>query len=216
MKAMILAAGLGTRLRPLTERMPKPLMPVANRPVLLRNMEYLQAHGVEEVVVNAHHLAAQVVAFIRSNPLPGMRAEVRVEEEILGTGGGIANTADFWSTEPFFVVNGDILSDIDLTRAMEHHRGSGYPATLILHDRPPYNKIRLDPSGCVAEIPHHYGGDGWAFTGIHILEPEILDHIPKGVFSDIVDCYRSLIRSGRGIDACLSRGHRWCDIGTLS
>jgi mannose-1-phosphate guanylyltransferase len=216
MKAMILAAGLGTRLRPLTERMPKPLMPVANRPVLLRNMEYLRAHGVDDVVVNAHYHAAQVVDFLRSHPLPCMRAEVRVEEQILGTGGGIANTADFWSHEPFFVLNGDILTDIDLTKALLHHRSTGHLATLILHDRPPYNKIRLDPKGCVTEIPHHYGGNGWAFTGIHILQPEILTHLPMGVFSDIVDCYRGLIHSGRGIGAYLSKSHRWRDIGTVS
>jgi len=216
MKAMILAAGFGTRLRPLTERVPKPLMPVANRPVLLRNLEYLRSHGVGQVVVNAHHHADQLVDFVRSNPLPGMRVEVRVEPQILGTGGGVANTADFWSAEPFFVMNGDILTDIDLTKGLEHHRRGGHPATLILHDRPPYNKIKLDPGGCVAEIPSEYDGNGWAFTGIHILEPEILSYLPKGVFSDIVDCYRRLIHSGRAIGAYLSTGHQWRDIGTVS
>lgn len=216
MKAMILAAGFGTRLRPLSERRPKPLMPVANRPVILRNMEYLRRHGVKEVVVNAHHHADQVIDFVRSHPLPGVTVEVRVESEILGTGGGIANTADFWSDEPFFVLNGDVLTDIDLTEALDHHRRSGRLATLLLHDCPPYNKIQLGESGLVAEIPRDYGKDGWAFTGIHILEPEILSHIPKGTFSDIVDCYRALIVSGKPIGSFLARGHRWRDIGSIA
>jgi NDP-sugar pyrophosphorylase family protein len=213
MKAMILAAGFGTRLRPLSDRRPKPLMPVANRPVILRNMEYLRAHGVMEIVVNTHHHAAQLTDFLRLHHPPGMRVDVRVEPQILGTGGGIRNTADFWGKDPFIVINGDVLTDLDITKAYDHHLRTRPLATLILHDQPPYNKIRVD-EGRVLDIPKSYGKDGLAFTGIHIMDPEILNYIPEG-FSDIVDCYRNLIGSGKDIGCFVSRGHHWCDIGNL-
>jgi NDP-sugar pyrophosphorylase family protein len=213
MKAMILAAGFGTRLRPLSEKRPKPLVPVANRPVILRNMEYLRAHGVGEIVVNTHHHAPQLTEFLSLHRPPGMRVEVRVEPEILGTGGGIRNTADFWGKDPFVVINGDILTDIDITEAYREHLRTRPPATLILHDQPAYNKIRVE-GGRITEIPKAYGKEGLAFTGIHIMEPEILVHIPEG-FSDIVDCYRALIGSGTEIGSFVSRRHYWRDIGNL-
>jgi mannose-1-phosphate guanylyltransferase len=214
MKAMILAAGFGTRLRPLSERKPKPLMPVANRPVILRNMEFLAAHGIRDIVVNTHHHSDQLSEFLRLHRPPGMRVDVRVEPRILGTGGGIKNTADFWSKDPFVVMNGDILTDIDIRRACEAHTKTRSMATLILHDRPPFNKIRVDGDRIV-DIPKDYGKEGLAFTGIHIMEPEILAHIPEG-FSDIVDCYRHLIGSGAIIGSFVSGDHYWRDIGNLT
>jgi NDP-sugar pyrophosphorylase family protein len=213
MKAMILAAGFGTRLRPLSNRMPKPLMPVANRPVLLRNMTYLREHGVEEIIVNAHHHAGQVLDFLVRNPLPGVKVDVRVEAEILGTGGGIRNTADFWGSDPFIVLNGDILTDLNLARALDRHLEKRPPATLVLHDQPPYNKIKVRGDR-ITDIPREYGSEGLAFTGIHIMEPEILSYIPVG-FSDIVDCYRKLIAAGEMIGSFVSSGHSWRDIGNL-
>lgn len=213
MKAMILAAGLGTRLRPLSDLKPKALMPVANRPVLERNIEYLVRHGVTEIVVNIHHHPEQMLSFLRRGAVHA-RIETRVESEILGTGGGIRNTAGFWGREPFVVMNGDVLTDMDLTRACEQHRKTRPLATLILHDHPPFNKIRIDADGRITDIPRSYGPEGLAFTGIHILEPEMLPHIPEG-FSDIVDTYRRLMGAGKTILSHVSRGHSWHDIGSL-
>lgn len=213
MKAMILAAGLGTRLRPLSNLRPKALMPVANRPVLDRNIDYLTRHGATEIVVNIHHHPEQVLSFLGSGSFQA-RIETRVEPEILGTGGGIRNTAGFWGRDPFVVMNGDILTDIDLTRAYKHHEKTRPAATLILHDHEPFNKIRIDMSGRITDIPFAYGPEGLAFTGIHILEPEALSHIPEG-FSDIVDCYRRLMDKGKKILSYVSRDHSWHDIGSL-
>lgn len=213
MKAMILAAGLGTRLRPLSDLRPKALMPVANRPVLERNIQYLIRQGVTEIVVNIHHHPEQILSFLENGHFEA-RVETRVEPEILGTGGGIRNTAGFWDRDPFVVMNGDILTDIDLTRAYEQHRKTRPPATLILHNHPPFNKIRIDGAGRITDIPRVYAERGLAFTGIHILEPEILDHIPEG-FSDIVECYRLLMNAGKTIRSCVSRSHVWHDIGSL-
>jgi mannose-1-phosphate guanylyltransferase len=213
MKAMILAAGLGTRLRPLSDLKPKALMPVANRPVLERNIEYLIRHGVTEIVVNVHHHPEQLLSFLKSGSFQA-RIETRVEPEILGTGGGIRNTIGFWDREPLVVMNGDILTDIDLIRVYEQHEKTRPLATLILHDHEPFNKIRIDGSGRITDIPRAYGPEGLAFTGIHILDPEILSHIPEG-FSDIVDCYRRLMDAGKTILSYVSQGHSWHDIGSL-
>ncbi len=106
MKAMILAAGLGTRLRPLTDKKPKVLMPVANKPIIVRIIEHLKAHAVSEVVVNAHHHYQQLMTYLDSGKPFGLPMDVRKEPEILGTGGGIKNTEDFWGNDPFVVING--------------------------------------------------------------------------------------------------------------
>jgi NDP-sugar pyrophosphorylase family protein len=114
MKSMILAAGFGTRLLPLTDRRPKALMPVANRPILAWSMDYLRNYGATEIIINAHHHHEQVADYVREHAAHGVRTEIRVEPEILGTGGGIKNVEDFLGRDPFVVMNVDILTDIDL------------------------------------------------------------------------------------------------------
>lgn len=214
MKAMILAAGFGTRLRPLTDEKPKALMPVANIPVLGRNIAYLKGHGVTRIVVNAHHHRDQVVQYLdRGRPF-GLEIEVRVEEEILGTGGGIQNTADFWDREPFIVLNSDILTDIDLGSAYAFHRDSRALATMVLHDCPPFNQVAMDGKGKITDIANAPLSGRLAFTGIHIISPDLLQRIPKG-FSDIISCYRKTMNTDKGVRGYLSRGHFWRDIGTL-
>jgi len=214
MKAMILAAGLGTRLRPLTDEKPKALVPVVNKPVIVWNIEYLKSHGVTHMIVNAHHHHRQVMDFLDNGRPFGVEIEVVVEPEILGTGGGIKNTEDFWDDEPFIVINADIITNIPLDQAYAHHLASGALATMVLHDRPPYNKIRLNRDGRIIEIPRQYGTKGLAFTGVHIISPELLEHIRHRGFSDIVDCYRQLIQSGESLNAFPAQGHFWQDIGS--
>ncbi len=215
MKAMILAAGLGTRLRPLTLSRPKALIPVGNRPLIDWTIEYLQGHGIGRIIVNAHHYHVQIVRYLdRGRPF-GTPMEVRVEPEILGTGGGIRNTADFWDDAPFVVINGDILTDINLSEAYRAHVESGALATLVLHHCAPFNQIQINASLRITDIADSTHPGRLAFTGIHILNPEILDHLPEGVFSSIVDCYRALIRKGAPLRAFISKGHYWCDVGTI-
>lgn len=215
MKAMILAAGLGTRLRPLTEMKPKALMPVANRPVLARNIEYLISHGIMEIVVNAHHHARQIVDYLKHGASFGIDIEVKVEPEILGTGGGIKNAEDFWDKEPFFVINSDILTDIDLAAVYRIHQTSGSLVTLVLHDCEPYNQIQIDEQWNIVDIAKANTPGRYAFTGIHVIDPEVLSHIPQGVFSDVIECYRQLIRMEKPLRACLVQGHYWRDIGSI-
>ena len=218
MKAMILAAGLGTRLRPLTSKRAKALLPVANKPLIDRTIEYLKSHGVTEILVNAHHHHQQIVRYLDGGRPFGITIEVRVEPEILGTGGGIKNSSDFWDSEAFIVINGDILTDINLAQSYEAHKQNRGLATLILHDYKAFNKIEIDTSFTIKEIPLQNLPDvpgRLAFTGIHIIEPELLSYIKEGVFSDIIDCYRKLISSGSPIKAQVAKGHHWRDIGTV-
>ena len=216
MKAMILAAGYGTRLRPLTNKKPKALVPVVNRPIVSKNIEYLRKSGVSAILINAHHHARQVSDFIEGGRPLGLKVDVRVEPEILGTGGGIKNAEDFWDQRPFVVVNSDILTDIDLGPIYEHHCRSKTIATLVVHDCEPYNQIQLDDRGAVADIAGTYSPGRLAFTGIHIIEPKLLAHIPGGRFWDIIDTYRELIHTGKTIGAYRAERHYWRDIGTIS
>lgn len=212
---MILAAGLGTRLRPLTDRIPKALVPVGNQPALSHVVEYLKRYGVTEIIVNAHHHYGQIVDFVdRGRPF-GITMEVRIEPDILGTGGGIRNTLDFWNHNAFIVMNSDILTDINLDQVVEAHKRSGDIATLVLHKYEPFNQIALREGNKLRKIGRHSHPECFAFTGIHIIEPRLLQHIPEHRYFDIVQCYRQLLQAEKQINGFLSEGHRWRDIGSL-
>ena len=114
------------------------------------------------------------------------------------------------------MINGDILTDIDLNRAFEEHRRNGNLVTLVLHNYKPFNQIRIDNHRNIVDIASDDHSGRLAFTGIHIIEPEVLNYIPSGKFSNIIDCYRELISSGKPIRAYLSHEHYWRDIGTVN
>jgi len=215
MKAMILAAGLGTRLRPLTLKRPKALVPVGNRPMIDQVIHYLRTYGVDALIVNAHHLYRQMLSHLNCGRAFGVDIHVVVEPRILGTGGGIKNTEGFWDPGPFIVINSDILTDIDLGAAFRAHQERHSLATLILHDRGPFNQVRVNGDLDILNIAPAAGPGRLAFTGIHILEPELLAHIPRGQPSNIIDCYRKLITEGYPIRAWVSTGHYWRDAGTI-
>ncbi len=215
MKAMILAAGLGTRLRPLTLNRPKALMPVANRPMIDHVIDYLKRFGVEQVIVNAHHHHEQIVKHLDGGRPFGLPVAVRVEREILGTGGGIQNTAGFWDDAPFVVINGDTFTNIDLAAAYRDHLSLGSLVTMVLHDRVPFNQVLVGNDLNVLDIAPAPQPGRLAFTGIHIISPALLDFLPEGP-SNIIDAYQRLIAEGRhAVRAHVSEGHHWLDIGTV-
>jgi NDP-sugar pyrophosphorylase family protein len=214
MKAMILAAGLGTRLHPLTDKKPKALVPVVNQPAIARVIDYLKSYGVTQIVVNAHHHYQQLLDYLEGESF-GVDIDVRVESEILGTGGGIKNTADFWDDDPFIVINSDILTDIDLSRAYEHHLKKGELATLILHDYEPFNQVQTDSNHLITEFFQEKAPGRLAFTGIHILDSAILSQFPDEIFFSIIASYRQLIQSGQNIGAFISEDHYWHDVGSV-
>lgn len=190
-------------------------MPVVNMPLIGRTVAYLKGHGVGQIVVNAHHHHRQVTDWLDGGRPFGLDIDVRVELEILGTGGGIRNTLDFWDDEPFFVINGDILTDINLGRALEQHKRSDALVTLILHDLEPFNRIEVDGAGVIRDIAPKNLPGRLAFTGIHIMGLEVVSQIPEGQFSDIIDCYRRMILGGELVMSHVATGHHWQDIGTV-
>jgi NDP-sugar pyrophosphorylase family protein len=215
LKAMILAAGLGTRLRPLTDVRPKPLVPVLNRPVLERTITYLKSQGITRVVVNAHHHAQRLIAYLQGGRAFEIPVEVRFEPRILGTGGGIRNVSDFWGEDPLLVVNGDIVTAIGLSPAFRFHRESGAEATLLLHDHPAFRQILVDEVGQVRDIASKPRPGRLAFTGIHILEPGMRRWIPETGFSNIITSYREMIEKGEPPAGYVTQGEYWRDIGTI-
>lgn len=215
MKAMILAAGLGTRLRPLTDHRPKPLVPVLNRPVLERTITYLKSQGITRIVINTHHHAQRLADFLRDGRAFGVHVEVHFEPRILGTGGGMRNICDFWGQDTLLVINGDIVTTADLSPAIRFHRQSGAAATLLLHDYPAFQQILLNKAGQVRDITTKASPGRLAFTGIHIVEPGLRHWIPETGFSDIVTCYRQMIAKGEPPAGYVAEGHYWRDIGTI-
>lgn len=210
---MILAAGLATRLRPLTHGRPKVLIPIQNRPLLHWLLEYLCGAGAEEVIINAHHLSDELVdAVQRANfPIP---VHVQVEKVLLGTGGGIRNVADFWDERPFVVINGDILSYIDLREVCLKHESSGAMVTLVLKDEPRFNRVQVAEDGRILSFS---GGPEkhLAFTGIHVLNPEVLAIIPADSPISIIDCYLQLISRGKKVMAYVVKEQYWRELGSL-
>jgi len=216
MKAMILAAGEGTRLKPLTDICPKALVPVANKPVIERLIAFLIRHGVEEIIVNAHHHYQKLLDYLKGDYEFGARVEVRLEKKILGTGGGIKNTQDFWDQAPFIVINGDILTDVDLEKAYDYHLKRENLLTLVLHDFPVHNKIMVDDDMNILAIERGTNVSGaLAFTGIQIMSPAVLELIPENQHYSIIECYKRIIREGRPIRGYRVTGHSWTDIGTI-
>jgi len=213
---MILAAGRGKRLQPLTHVVPKALVPVVNRPIIERTIELLALHGAQDIIVNAHHYSDRVTDYLRSRNSSDVSIEARVEHKILGTGGGIKNTQDFWDERPLLAINGDILTNINLSRVYAYHQQNDNLVTMVVHDYPRYNKLRIDEDMNVLSIGSRAGGENQlAFTGIHVLDPEVLDYIPADTNCSVIDCYRQLIQEKRAVRACVAAGHRWIDIGTI-
>ncbi len=208
MKALILAAGYGTRLLPYTRIIPKPLFTINDRPVLLHLIDHLIRHGCEQILVNTHHLPDAVAAAVRESPFP---VRVLHEPVILNTGGAIANARVFLEDAPFFVINADIVCDADLTRVMAAHQTSNALATLVLHDCAPFNKVGVDVDGHIQSFDSF--PDGLAFTGIQVLSPAIFEYFPSEKEFSSLTVYRRLIPDKK-IRAFVDDTFFWSDIGT--
>ena len=221
MKAMVLAAGLGTRLRPLTDTLPKPLLPVAGRPLLEWNLLLLKRHGITEVIINLHHLGEQIVRALGDGARLGLRLAYSHEPTLQGTGGGIKQASPFLKDGPLLVLNGDTLSDCDLTALIAAHRVSGALATLAVRDDPEaatWGPVTLDAQGRILQIngrpplaEPRAALPACMFAGIHVMEQAVLDAMPSGPGS-IIDVYDRLLRQGRPLHGYRMSGY-WSDIG---
>ncbi len=231
MKAMVLAAGLGTRLRPLTDARPKALVEVAGQTMLQMTLARLRAFGIHEVIVNAHHFAGMIVDYLKANDNFGMRIEVSREEILLDTGGGLKKAAYFFLEnasgleEPFILHNVDVASTIDLGRMVQFHNQNPALATLAMQDRKSFRYLLFDEqlqlcgrrSGCddKAELVRPAQQlQALAFCGIHVISPRLLAMMTEeGVFS-IIDCYLRLASKGEKILAFQADEYYWRDLGT--
>jgi len=223
MRAMILAAGHGTRLRPLTELIPKPLIPMLDRPLLRYHLEMLKGVGVTDVMINLHHLGEMIPAALGDGEHLGIRCHYIREPELLGTGGGVRNVRDFLTARPgpFLLLNGDLLSEASLERALACHRGSAATATMVLRADPAaqsFGAIGVDGQDRILDFVGRARRPGpiarWGlFTGIHILEQEVLDLIPEGPVCINQTAYPRMIRDGYHVQAIFDQGY-WSDVGT--
>jgi NDP-sugar pyrophosphorylase family protein len=221
MKAMILAAGLGTRLRPLTNAIPKPLLPVGGTPLIVWNLLLLKRHGFCDVVINLHHLGPMIEQAVGNGSKFGLRIVYSREPMILGTGGGIKQAEPYFSGEPVLVLNGDTLFELNLDALSAFHRTRNAAATLVLREDPDATRWGLVEVGADGRIVR-ITGKGLSisgpttprmFAGIHILSPRLLRDVPKGVASSIIDPYVAAIERGETVLGYDLRGY-WSDVGT--
>jgi aminoglycoside/choline kinase family phosphotransferase/dTDP-glucose pyrophosphorylase len=220
MKAMILAAGLGTRLLPHTRLVPKPLFQIKEKPILEILIEKLIRAGCSEIMINTHHLSEQIEFFLKRKQYH-IPIKISYEPEILGTGGAIKNVEQFWDDAPFMVINSDVVTDIDLKMVYGFHLNHPFSATLVLTDCTQLNTVSTDSRGFIIDfsLPENRENDPlhkrFTFTGIQVLDKKILDDIPEGVFYSIIDAYNQMIKTGNPVKAFYALENYWKDIGTV-
>jgi mannose-1-phosphate guanylyltransferase len=213
MKAMILAAGLGTRLLPYTLKRPKPLFPVLNKPLLHLTLSRIRKAGFSETIVNCHHLHQQIKKALRHEK----DCLLQEEKNILGTGGGLRKAMVHFNRDPVLVVNGDIYHTINYREVYQAHCASSADVTLVLHDYPRFNNVAVDDTRMIIGFNRSQAADDeklLAFTGIHVINPGVLEIISPGTPSCIIDCYRKLLDRGGTIRAHIAENHFWTDMGT--
>lgn len=219
MKAMILAAGLGTRMRPLTLLRAKPALPVLNRPLIHWTLERLARAGVTEVFVNLHHLGASITRAIGDGSAFGVRVRYSRERTILGTGGGPRKVRHLLGDEPLLLVNGDVLFDFDLRALLAQHTRSRAAATLALIPNPDprrYSAVVMRRDGRIASLaglPRPARGRPWLFTGVQVLDPRLLQRLPAGPSDTVRHLYAPLVGEGAKVMGWKTTG-AWFDFGT--
>lgn len=216
MKAMIFAAGLGTRLRPITDTVPKAMVEVGNQPMLKIVLDRCHQAGITEVVVNVHYLPKVITDFLKTYKSPGMQVFISDEsDEILETGGGLMKAKDYFSDgQPFLVANADVLTNIDIKLFFQAHHKHGGIATLAVRDRNTSRKLLFGQDGRLKGRANGEEGNELAFSGYHIISPEIFKHITRtGKFS-ITDWYIDICQQ-ESIYAYPHQDDIWIDIGTV-
>ena len=228
MKAMILAAGLGTRLRPITDTRPKALVEVAGRTPLEITVSRLSSFGVRDVIINVHHFADMVVECLKANDNFGFHIEISREERLLDTGGGLKKASWFFlqdsSDEPFLLHNVDVLSTIDLHRMVQFHKEKQALATLAVQNRESSRQLLFDralrlcgrqrgPDQNAEIVCSSTDPRPLAFSGIHVISPRLLRMLQEEDVFSIIDSYLNLAARGENILAFESDMYYWRDLG---
>lgn len=218
LNAFVPAAGIGERLRPITEHTPKPLLPILGHSLLSRIFERVAALNVERIGVNLHHKPDLIASWLENSPCAN-QITLFHENPLLGTGGALKNAQALLSEGVFLVHNADILTDIDLNALLEAHKISGNIATLALHDFPAHNKVRINAVGEVVSVDGYSANSSpdaariLAYTGIAVYDAAFLAYLPDGI-SNVVDAWLTAITAGNTVGSLDVTGCLWHDIGT--
>jgi len=230
MKAVIIAGGLGTRLRPLTYNIPKPIVPVANRPFVLHQIDLLRQHGIKEIILNLHYLSDSIKKVLDDGKKLGVKIRYSIEEHPLGTAGAVKNAEEYFDDEPLLIFNGDVLTDINLTQIIEFHQKNKARATLTLtrvDDPTAYGLILTNRESVVTHFIEKPSWEqlanlsalGPADTinaGIYVLDPKVFRGVPAGVeYSFERQLFPGLLEKGELICGYVSDRY-WIDIGKPS
>ncbi|CAI7978844.1 mannose-1-phosphate guanylyltransferase / phosphomannomutase [Frankia sp. Hr75.2] len=223
MRAVVMAGGEGTRLRPLTANLPKPLLPVVNRPIMEHVLRLLKRHGFDETVVTVQFLAAMIRNYFGSGDELGMHLSYATETTPLGTAGSVKNAEDALRHEEFLVISGDALTDIDLTDLVAYHRAQGALVTVALKSVPDPLEFGIVITGEDGRISRFLEKPTWGQvfsdtvnTGIYVMEPEVLDHVPAGEAVDWSgDVFPRLVAAGAPVFGYVAGGY-WEDVGTIA
>jgi mannose-1-phosphate guanylyltransferase / phosphomannomutase len=221
MKAVVMAGGEGSRLRPLTINRPKPMVPIVDRQVMAHIIELLKIHGITDIVVTVQYLANVIQDHFGDGSAMGVKIEYSLEEHPLGTAGSVRN-AEHLLQEPFMVISGDALTDFDLGKIIAHHNERGAAATITLTRVPnplDYGVIIVDERGGVRQfLEKPSWGEVFSDTvntGIYVLNPEVFRHIERGKFTDwSKDVFPRMLRTGDGLQGYIAEGY-WTDVGTI-
>ncbi len=215
-QAFVLGAGLGTRLRPLTDDLPKPLIPIFQKPLITFALDHLCELGVESFIINTHHLAAEFGSLFPDGSYAGRPLSLVHEPDLLGTGGGIKNVEALLRNEPFIVYSGDLLTDFGLAPLIEEHFRAGNDVTLALRTTKLGADVALQ-GGRVVDIESKYGHAGeYDFQGVSIWNPQIFPRIPPGRNISFIPIVVDWIGQGGRIGGIVLDDRKWFNIGSRS
>jgi len=215
-RAFVLGAGLGTRLKTLTERRPKPLIPIYGKPLITFAFDQLIAAGISEIVINTHHCHDAYEAAFPGHDYRGARLVFEYEPVLLETAGGIKNVERHFAGQPMLVYNGDILTNVPLGKALAHHGASGNEVTMVLRSHGEPLHVALD-AGRVVDIAGRLGVEGerrCLFTGIYIVEPRFLRRIPARAKISVIPLFMEMIKEGAKLGGVVIDEGDWWDLGT--
>ena len=215
---MILAAGFGARLRPLSSYLPKPLFPVMNQPIIEHTLSLIKSAGIDEVAINLHHLGKNVEERLGDGSRFGLHLHYSREDPILGSAGGIKAAQKYLDGDAFLVINSDVVTDIDLNELIRFHRRNNSSLTLALTPAPSAERadpIGIDDQGRVTHFSQTLATEArkFIFTGIQVIEPEIFNRIPPGGFMGTTDTvFPQMVEEGLPVSSYIHNGY-WADIG---
>lgn len=222
MKAMILAAGVGSRLDPLTSQLPKPLVPVANQPVMEHILKLLKAHGIQDVISNLHYLPDKIRNYFGDGSKLGMNLDFRFEPELTGDAGGVRACREYFGQDTFIVLMGDLLTDADLSRVIAEHKRKKAIATIGIkqvEDVSQFGVVLTDKDGFITGFQEKPAPEealsNFASTGIYILEPEVFDLMPKeGTYGFGRQLFPKVLQEKLPLLA-VDLSTYWSDVGTI-